>query len=88
VHLKITSPEPGARLLRDPETPAGLDTLALRVVVDPPIGEVVWYVDGLPYATAPYPYTARWRLTPGRHTFQVKPPFPGSASRPVDITVD
>jgi penicillin-binding protein 1C len=88
VRLRITSPEGGARLLRDPETPPGLDTLALSVVVDPPISEVVWYVDGQPFATAPYPYTARWRLQPGHHTFVVRPPFPGATSRQVEITVD
>ena len=86
--LRITSPENGARLLRDPETPADLNTVALRVVVDPPVNEVVWYVDGLPVATAPYPYTARWRLQPGEHTFQVRLGSGGSASRRVQVTVE
>jgi penicillin-binding protein 1C len=86
--LRITSPEAGARLLRDPETPPALNTVALRAVVDPPANEVVWYVDGLPYATAPYPYTTRWRLQPGKHTFQVRLAIPGAISRPVEITVD
>jgi penicillin-binding protein 1C len=88
VRLRITSPEDGAHLLRDPETPAALGTVALRVVVDPPVGEVVWYVDGLPVATAAYPYTARWALRPGEHTFQVRLPFGGIVSRPAVITVD
>ena len=86
--LRITSPENGARLLRDPETPADLNTVALRAVVDPPVNEVVWYVDGLPVATAPYPYTARWRLQPGEHTFQVRLGSGGSASRRVQVTVE
>ncbi|HYL06250.1 MAG TPA: transglycosylase domain-containing protein [Thermoanaerobaculia bacterium] len=86
--LRITSPESGARLLRDPETPAELNTVALRVVVDPPVNEVVWYVDGLPFATAAYPYSARWRLQPGEHTFQVRLGAGKSASRPVQVTVD
>jgi penicillin-binding protein 1C len=86
--LRITSPENGARLLRDPETPAALNTLALRAVVDPPVNEVVWYVDGLPVATAAYPYAARWRLQPGEHTFQVRLGSGGGASRPVQVTVD
>ena len=62
--------------------------MALRAVVDPPANEVVWYVDGQPFATAPYPYTTRWRLQPGEHTFQVRLPFAGSVSRRVRITVD
>ncbi len=88
VRLRITSPESGARLMRDPETPADLNTVALRAVVDPPANEVVWYVDGLPFVTAPYPYTTRWRLQPGEHTFQVRLPFAGGVSRPGRITVD
>jgi penicillin-binding protein 1C len=86
--LRITSPESGARLLRDPETPAELNTVALRAVVDPPVNEVVWYVDGLPFATATYPYTARWRLQPGEHTFQVRLGSGKSVSRAVQVTVD
>ncbi len=86
--LRITSPENGARLLRDPETPAALNTVALRAVVDPPVNEVVWYVDGLPVATAAYPYTARWRLQPGEHTFQVRLGSGASASRRVEVTVE
>lgn len=88
VRLRITSPESGARLMRDPETPAELNTVALRAVIDPPVNEVVWYVDGLPFVTAPYPYTTRWRLQPGEHTFQVRLSFAGGVSRPVRITVD
>jgi len=86
--LRITSPENGARLLRDPETPADLNTVALRAVVEPPVDEVVWYVDGLPAATAAYPYTARWRLQPGEHTFQVRLGAGGGASRRVQVTVE
>jgi penicillin-binding protein 1C len=86
--LRITSPENGARLLRDPETPAALNTVALRAVVDPPVNEVVWYVDGLPVATAAYPYTARWRLQPGEHTFQLRLGSGASASRRVQVTVE
>ena len=88
VRLRITSPENGARLLRDPETPGDLNTVALRAVVDPAVDEVVWYVDGMPLATATYPYTARWRLQPGEHRFQVRLGSGGSVSRPVQVTVD
>ncbi len=85
--LRITSPENGTRLLRDPETPADLSTLALNVVVDPPVRQVVWYVDGRPYETVDYPYTTRWKLTPGEHTFQVRLPFTEGASGAVRVIV-
>ena len=87
VRLRITSPEHRTRLLRDPETPPALSTLALTVVVDPPVPQVVWYVDGRPYETTDYPYTARWRLQPGEHTFQVRIPFTPEGSPEVRVIV-
>jgi penicillin-binding protein 1C len=87
IRLAITSPEPQARLLRDPEAPPGRSTLALRAVVDPPVEQVVWYVDGRPFQVVPYPYTARWPLAPGEHTFQLRLPFRREASPPVTVLV-
>lgn len=85
--VSITSPVQGLRLLRDPETPAGQATLALRAVVDPPAAQVVWYVDGRPYEVADYPYTARWPLAPGDHVIQARLPTTGAASGLVRVTV-
>jgi len=87
IRLRITSPDNGVRLLRDPETPPDLSTLALSVVVNPPVRQVVWYVDGRPYETVDYPYTTRWKLTPGEHTFQVRLPFSEGASGAVRVVV-
>lgn len=87
-HLRITAPETGARLLRDPETPASLATVALRVTVDPPVEQIVWWVDGAPFATVDYPYEARWPVTPGRHTFQARLPFGDDRSAMVELTVE
>jgi penicillin-binding protein 1C len=49
VRLSIRSPEDGLRVLRDPETPPDQSTLALRALVNPPVPQVVWYVDGVPF---------------------------------------
>jgi penicillin-binding protein 1C len=87
VRLRITSPEHHTRLLRDPETPPALSTVALTAVVEPPVRQVVWYVDGRPYETTGYPYTARWRLVPGEHTFQVRVPFTPEGSPEVRVIV-
>ena len=87
VRLRITSPENGLRLLRDPETPPEQSTLALTVVVDPPVPQVVWYVDGQPYETVAYPYATRWRLEPGDHLFQVKLPLQPGASPGARVVV-
>jgi penicillin-binding protein 1C len=72
VRLSIRSPEDGLRVLRDPETPPDQSTLALRALVNPPVPQVVWYVDGAPFQVADYPYTVRWKLAPGEHVFQAR----------------
>ena len=87
VRLSIRSPEPGLRVLRDPETPPEQSTLALRAVADPPVAQLVWYVDGAPYQVADYPYTARWRLRAGEHVFQARLVDGRTASRPVHVLV-
>ncbi len=88
VRLRVASPEHGARLVRDPETPAILATVALGVVVEPRAEQVVWLVDGRPFFTVDHPYTVRWPLTPGVHTFQARVPFTPYASRIVQVTVE
>jgi len=85
--VSIVAPESGLSLLRDPETPAATATLALRAVVDPPSEQVIWYVDGRPFQTTDYPYTARWPLEPGEHIFEVRLPFTQARSSQVTIRV-
>jgi penicillin-binding protein 1C len=80
VRVSLTSPADGLRILRDPETPAGQATLSLAAVVDPPAPEVVFYVDGMPFETVPYPYRTRWPLLPGAHAFEARVPGSGAAS--------
>lgn len=72
--LKVSSPRSGAILLRDPETPEGMSTLSLEAVIDPPSSQVVWYVDGAPWRVVDYPYSTRWPLTQGAHTFEARLP--------------
>jgi penicillin-binding protein 1C len=79
--VRVTSPSNGLTLLRDPESPPAMSTLALSAVVDPPAPEVVWYVDGRPFQVAGYPYATRWPLEPGEHVFLARVPV-GSASSP------
>lgn len=86
--IAILSPEDGARLLLDPETPASLATLALAAEVDPPAPQLVWYVDGRPFEVADAPYAARWPLAAGEHVIQARLPFSQLASRPVRIRVE
>ena len=87
VRLSVVSPESGARLLHDPEMPPNLASLALEAVVDPPVEQVVWYVDGEPFKVVDYPYATRWPLRPGEHSFQVRLPSADASSRPVTVKV-
>ena len=70
-----------------PPSPAGRATLALRAVVDPPSEQLVWYVDGAPFQVADHPYTSRWPLSPGKHTFQARLPYQDVRSRTIHVTV-
>ena len=85
--IRVTSPENGVRLLRDPETPAPMATLELSAVVDPPCRQLVWYIDGQPYRVADYPEPVRWPLVPGRHTFEARLPFSRVSSPPVRVNI-
>ncbi len=71
----------------NPETPAGMSTLALRAVVDPPSEQILWYVDGVPFELTDYPYTVRWPLEPGEHTIQARLPHTDAASSVVRVMV-
>jgi penicillin-binding protein 1C len=88
VRLAITSPENGLRVLRDPETPAEQATLPLKAIVDPPVAQVVWYVDGHPWETVTRPYATRWPLRPGPHIFQARLALGGPASQSVHVLVE
>ena len=87
LRIRITAPQTDSRLLRDPETPRELATLALRATVEPRVEQVLWLVDGLPWQLADYPYTARWPLASGAHTFQARVPFSKVTSAPVQVVV-
>jgi penicillin-binding protein 1C len=86
--VEIVSPEPGLRLLFDPETPRAQNTLALTAVVEPPVEQLVWYVDGQPFATVDRPYAARWPLAPGEHRIEARVPWSAARSRSVRIVVE
>jgi penicillin-binding protein 1C len=86
--IAIVSPADGTRLLLDPETPRALATLALGAVVEPPVPELVWYVDGAPFEVVPAPYTVRWPLTPGRHVIEARLAFTAAGARRVRILVE
>jgi penicillin-binding protein 1C len=85
--LRVSAPEQGAVLLADPEVPPGSATIALQAEADPAPPELTWYVDGRPWRIAGHPYTVRWPIEPGAHTFQVRIPGQEAASPPVRVSV-
>ena len=87
IRIRITSPENNITIARDPEAPEFCSTLGLEAVVDPPQGEVVWYVDGKPFQSITFPYSVRWHLQPGEHTFQAKMPSVKASSDLIRVTV-
>ena len=87
-HVKILSPTAGLRMIRDPGAPAGKSSVALRVVVDPPVQAVLWYIDGQPYQLTPFPYLTHWTLQPGEHTVQARIPYTQQHSAVVKFWVE
>lgn len=88
VSLTLDSPTSDAHLLINPEMPAQMNTLALRVNAEPPVSQVVWYVDGHPYQLAEPPYTVHWPMERGTHTFQVRLPYRDETSLIASVKVE
>ena len=86
--LKIVSPSHGLRVFQDPETPPGRSSIALAVHVEPAVDQILWRVDGEPYALVDYPFKARWHLQPGDHWIQAEIPYSGHRSPAVRVAVD
>jgi penicillin-binding protein 1C len=85
--ITIKEPLAGGTFLIDPDTPLAMQTLSLRANVAPAVPEIMWHVDGKPFTSASYPYTARWPLSPGTHTIQARFAHADIASEIVTITV-
>lgn len=87
IRMNVVAPADATRILSDPETPSEQATLSLEAAVYPRLDQVIWYVDGRPFRVVEYPYSTRWPIAPGVHTFQVRHPSAGFASRAVHVRV-
>ena len=85
--ITITAPQDGMRVVRDPETPAQLATLTLSVDVDRGVDQVLWTVDGEPFALVQAPFSTRWPMSPGEHVFEARVPYHDSSSGPVRVVL-
>jgi penicillin-binding protein 1C len=87
VRLSVVTPEPGSRIWRNPESPAAADQILLRAKTSPRVAQVVWYVDGEPFAVADPDQPVTWPLIAGEHRFQIGLPLRPERSRPVLLVV-
>ncbi len=88
VRLAIASPENDSRVWRNPDAPPGLGRIALKALVEPRAAQVVWYVDGAPFALADPDKPLFWALQKGAHEFQLRLPLRPGASKIVRIVVE
>ena len=88
VKIDITSPQNGLHILRNPDAPEQSSSIALNATVEPPIAQVVWYVDNEPYQLVDYPYSTRLQLQPGRHHIQARVPMTPEQSEIATINVE
>ena len=86
--LVIATPEPDTHIWRNPEQPPHLNKLALKLKTAPGVEQVVWWVDGKPFATADAADTVFWPMTPGPHRIQARLALRPGASRAVKVMVD
>jgi hypothetical protein len=85
--LSITSPRGGSRFFLDPEMPAGMSLLPIACRVEPAPASVLWLADGEEVAETGYPFTLKWAMRPGIHTFQAVVPGTSFRSAPVRLEV-
>lgn len=86
--MDIASPEHDTRLWRNPEQPAALNRIALKARVDPGVEQIVWYVDGAPFAVTEPDRTVYWPMKPGAHRFQARPSLSPGGSRTVRVVIE
>jgi penicillin-binding protein 1C len=85
--VSIESPAHGSRYIMDPDLPRRFQTVALRAEVEPAVPEIIWTVNGEELARVPYPYEARFPLSPGRYAIQARFAAAHVESSIVEVTV-
>jgi penicillin-binding protein 1C len=88
VRLSVAAPEHNARIWRNPDAPPAANRLVLKAQVEPRVPQIVWYVDGEPFAVADPDMPVSWPMKPGIHRFQIRLPLEAGASKPVRVVVE
>jgi penicillin-binding protein 1C len=86
--LVIATPEHNTHIWRNPEQPERLNRLALKIRPAPQVEQVVWYVDGAPFAVAQADQPAFWPMRAGEHRIEARLPLSPGASRSVKVIVE
>ena len=86
--IAIVAPENDSRIWINPDAPPRSGRIALKAVVSPKVPQVVWYVDGAPFALSDPDKPVWWPLMKGAHRIQVRSPLQATASSTVHIVVE
>jgi penicillin-binding protein 1C len=87
VRLSVITPEAGTHVWRNPESPPAANRLLLRAKTTPHVPQIVWYVDGVPFAMTDPEAPVAWPMQTGEHKFQVGLPLRPERSVPVSLMV-
>ena len=86
--LVIATPEHNTHIWRNPEQPERFNRLALKLAPTGADAQIVWTIDGEPFATAQAGETVFWPMTPGRHRIQARLALAPVASRTVKVVIE
>ncbi|AZG77322.1 glycosyl transferase [Methylocystis rosea] len=86
--LVIATPEHNTHIWRNPEQPERFNRLALKLAPSGADAQIVWTIDGEPFATAQANETVFWPMTPGRHRIQARLALVPVASRAVKVVIE
>ncbi|MGZ9116693.1 MAG: penicillin-binding transpeptidase domain-containing protein, partial [Methylocystis sp.] len=86
--LVIATPEHNTHIWRNPEQPERFNRLALKLAPSGADAQIVWTIDGEPFATAQAGETVFWPMTPGRHRIQARLALAPVASRTVKVVIE
>jgi penicillin-binding protein 1C len=87
IHLAISTPARNSQIWRNPEQPAAFNRLALKADVEPHVPQIVWYVDGQPFAITDPDQPVFWPIQSGEHRFQIRLPYRNETSAVIPIYV-
>ena len=88
VRLIVSTPENNSRIWAKPEQPTTLNRLVLKARVEPRVEQIVWYVDGEPFAITDPDQPVYWPMRPGSHRFQARLPLRTGNSKAVRVIIE